>query len=59
MPLMLLAMEQCRFHPDGNLLQVTFSVVEWLTVFVTEAAFKIVTESRVRPANGVNSGDGP
>jgi hypothetical protein len=59
MPLMLLAMERYRFHPDGNLFQITFSVVEWLPVSVTEAAFKIVTESRVRPANGVNSGDGP
>jgi REP element-mobilizing transposase RayT len=38
-------MERYRFHPDGALFYVTFSVVDWLPVFVSEAAFKIVTES--------------
>jgi REP element-mobilizing transposase RayT len=38
-------MERYRFHPDGALFYVTFSVVDWLPVFVSEQAFKIVTES--------------
>src|SRR5260370_14426445 len=40
-----MAMERYRFHADGALFYVTFSVVDWLPVFVSEAAFKIVTES--------------
>jgi REP element-mobilizing transposase RayT len=38
-------MERYRFHADGALFYVTFSVVEWLPVFVSEASCKIVTES--------------
>jgi REP element-mobilizing transposase RayT len=38
-------MERYRFHADGSLFYVTFSVVGWLPVFVSEPAFKIVTES--------------
>src|SRR5438132_9456355 len=38
-------MERYRFHSDGDLFYVTFSVVDWLPVFVSEAACKIVTES--------------
>ena len=38
-------MERYRFHPDGALFYVTFTVVDWLPVFVSEQAFKIVTES--------------
>src|SRR6266852_3933955 len=38
-------MERCRFHRDGALFYVTFSVVDWLPIFVSEAACKIVTES--------------
>jgi REP element-mobilizing transposase RayT len=38
-------MERYRFHPAGALYFVTFSVVEWLPVFVSEAACKIVTNS--------------
>src|SRR5205085_1976570 len=38
-------MERYRFHSDGALFDVTFSVVDWLPVFVSEAACKIVTES--------------
>jgi putative transposase len=38
-------MERYRFHGDGTIFYVTFSVVEWLPVFVSEAAFRIVTES--------------
>ncbi|MFT3878492.1 MAG: hypothetical protein QM703_02395 [Gemmatales bacterium] len=38
-------MERYRFHADGALFYVTFSVVDWLPIFVSEAACKIVTES--------------
>src|SRR5262245_8195979 len=38
-------MERYRFHSDGALFYVTFSVVDWLPIFVSEAACKIVTES--------------
>jgi hypothetical protein len=38
-------MERYRFHSEGVVYFVTFSVVEWLPVFVSERAFKIVTES--------------
>src|SRR5262249_12049086 len=38
-------MEHYRFHPDGALFYVTFSVVEWLPVFVSEATCKIVADS--------------
>src|SRR6476646_9487484 len=39
------AMERYRFHPDGALFYVTYSIVDWLPIFVSEAACKIVTES--------------
>src|SRR6185295_17981824 len=38
-------MERYRFHPDGALFYVTFTIVDWLPIFVSEAACKIVTES--------------
>jgi REP element-mobilizing transposase RayT len=38
-------MERYRFHADGSLFYVTFTVVDWLPVFVSEAAFQIVTDS--------------
>src|SRR3954462_8586127 len=38
-------MERYRFHSDGALFYVTFSVVDWLPIFVSEAACKIVSES--------------
>lgn len=38
-------MERYRFHSDGAVFFLTFSVVEWLPVFVSESACKIVTES--------------
>jgi REP element-mobilizing transposase RayT len=38
-------MERYRFHPDGALFYVTFAVVDWLPVFISEAACRIVTES--------------
>jgi REP element-mobilizing transposase RayT len=41
----MLLMERYRFHSDGALFYVTFSVVEWLPIFVSETACKIVTES--------------
>jgi hypothetical protein len=31
-------MERYRFHADGALFFVTFSVIEWLPVFVAEAS---------------------
>ena len=33
-------MERYRFYSDGTLYFVTFSVVDWLPVFVSEKAFK-------------------
>lgn len=38
-------MERYRIHADGALYCMTFSVVDWLPVFVSEAACRIVTES--------------
>jgi putative transposase len=38
-------MERYRFHPDGALFYVTFTIVDWLPVFVSQAACKIVSES--------------
>src|SRR6266446_2986836 len=38
-------MERYRFHSDGAIFYVTFSVVDWLPIFVSEAACNIVTES--------------
>lgn len=42
---MISVMERYRFHSDGALFYVTFSVVDWLPIFVSEAACNIVTES--------------
>ncbi|MCH7725817.1 MAG: hypothetical protein IH991_04955 [Planctomycetes bacterium] len=38
-------MERYRFYSDGAVYFVTFSIVEWLPVFVSEQACKIVTNS--------------
>jgi REP element-mobilizing transposase RayT len=38
-------MERYRFHPDGSLFYVTFSIVDWLPIFVSEGACRIVTDS--------------
>jgi REP element-mobilizing transposase RayT len=38
-------MERYRIYSDGALYFVTFTVVEWLPVFVTEDACRIVTDS--------------
>ncbi len=38
-------MERYRFHWDGTVYFVTFSIVDWLPVFVSESAFKIVADS--------------
>jgi len=38
-------MERYRFHSDGALFYCTFSVVDWLPVFIAEAVLKIVTDS--------------
>ena len=39
-------MERFRFHSDGGgLFFVTFSVVEWLPVFVSEAACRLLTDN--------------
>src|SRR5262249_23576836 len=40
-----LAMERYRFHADGSLFYVTFAVVDWLPVFVSEATCKIIADS--------------
>ncbi len=41
---MLLKERHC-FHSDGALFYVSFSLVDWLPIFVSEEACKIVTES--------------
>jgi hypothetical protein len=41
-------MARYRFHPDGALFFVTFSVAEWLPVFVSEPACRIVSMRRGR-----------
>lgn len=38
-------MEVYRIHPEASLYYVTYFVVEWLPVFVSEAPCKIVTDS--------------
>jgi REP element-mobilizing transposase RayT len=38
-------MERYRIGPDGVVYFLTYSVVEWLPVFVTESTLKTVTES--------------
>jgi REP element-mobilizing transposase RayT len=38
-------MERYRLHHDAAVYFVTYSVVEWLPVFVTEATFRIVADS--------------
>jgi REP element-mobilizing transposase RayT len=38
-------MERYRIAPDGSIYYVTFSVVQWLPVFVSEASCRIVTDS--------------
>jgi hypothetical protein len=38
-------MERYRFHADGAVFYVTFSVLDWLPIFVAETACKIVTDS--------------
>ena len=38
-------MERYRFHSDGAVFFTTFAVVQWLPVFVSEDACKIVVDS--------------
>jgi putative transposase len=38
-------MERYRIHSDGAVYFVTYSVVDWLPVFVGEASCRIVTDS--------------
>ena len=38
-------MERYRIHPEAAVYFVTYSIIEWLPMFVTEAAFRIVTDS--------------
>lgn len=38
-------MERYRILPEAAVYYVTYSVVEWLPVFISEATFRIVTES--------------
>ena len=37
-------MERYRFYTDGAVYFVTFSIVQWLPIFVSEQACKIVTD---------------
>src|SRR5262249_50793985 len=39
------AMERYRIRPDAAVYYLTYSLVEWLSVFVTEATCKIVADS--------------
>src|SRR5436305_14146187 len=38
-------MERYRIRPEAAVYYMTYSVVEWLPVFITEATLSIVTES--------------
>ncbi len=38
-------MEKFQFHSDGSVFFVTFSIVDWLPVFVSEDSCRIVTDS--------------
>jgi putative transposase len=38
-------MERYRIQPDAAIYYVTYSVVEWLPIFITEATLKIVADS--------------
>lgn len=38
-------MERYRFYPEGAVFFVTFTVVQWLPVFIAERACKIITDS--------------
>ena len=38
-------MEKYQFHSDGSVFFVTFSVVDWLPVFISEPTARIVTDS--------------
>jgi REP element-mobilizing transposase RayT len=38
-------MERYRIHPEAAIYFVTYSIVEWLPLFVAEATFRIVTDS--------------
>jgi len=38
-------MERYRFHADGTFFYVTFTVVDWLPVFVSEQACKLITDN--------------
>src|SRR5262245_36665537 len=38
-------MERYRIHPEAAVYYVTYSIVEWLPMFVTEEGFRIVADS--------------
>jgi len=38
-------LERYRITPETAVYFVTYSIVEWLPIFVTEAAFKIIADS--------------
>jgi REP element-mobilizing transposase RayT len=40
-------MENYRVHTDGSVYFLTYSIVEWLPLFVSEASCKIVTDSLI------------
>ena len=39
------SMERCRITPNAAVYFVTFSIVEWLPVFVAEASCRVITDS--------------
>jgi hypothetical protein len=48
-------MERYRFHADGALFYVTFTVADWLPVFISESAFKIAEATSVAGCHGIGS----
>jgi REP element-mobilizing transposase RayT len=38
-------MERYRFHPDGTIFYLTFTIVDWLPVFVSEEACKFMVDN--------------
>ncbi|MBX9679476.1 MAG: hypothetical protein K2X38_11990 [Gemmataceae bacterium] len=38
-------MERYRIHPEAGLYYLTYSVVEWLPIFISEASCKIIADS--------------
>ena len=46
-------MERYRIYPEAAVYYVTYSIVEWLRVFVAEAAFRIVAQTVDMPLTAI------